>query len=64
MVAMSSRDVDVKGLMKKGQDNQEMNETYLMLLFRRGLSAVARGDLGKLRLVNLPNVLPTAKVRR
>lgn len=61
---MSSRDVDVKNLMNEGQDAQEMNETYLMLWFRRGSSAVARGNLGKLRLVNLPNVLPTAKVRR
>lgn len=61
---MSSRDVDVQSLMKEGQVTKEMNETYLMFLFRRGSSAVARGDLGKLRLVNLPNVLPTAKVRR
>lgn len=61
---MSSPDVYVKNLMKEGQDTQEMNEAYLMLLFRRGSSAVARGDLGKLRMVNLPNVLPTAKVRR
>lgn len=47
-VAMSSRDVDVKSLMKEGWDPQEINETYLMIFFRWIPSAVVRGDLGKL----------------
>lgn len=59
MVAMPSRDVDVKNLMK-GQDTQEIDEAYFMFLFRQGSSAIGRGDLGKLRQVNLPNVQPTA----